>query len=427
MPAGKQPAMASFVKSLYSVYKELHFAYLEINPIVMLDDNSVVPLDMAAKIDETANFLVAQKWGEVDWPPPFGRAAYPEEALIRDMDGRTGASLKLTILNDRGRVWTMVAGGGASVVYADTVADYGWGHELANYGEYSGAPSTEETYVYAKTLFGLMMRYKHPDGKFLIIGGGIANFTDVAATFTGLIKALKEFAADIKEHKIKIWIRRAGPNYLEGLRKVKAASEQLGLGLKVYGPETHITAVIPMALGLAPEIPEPDLSAACGPPVRKMIAVKAKKAPAPTPTPGQHTLVTATPETTSIVYGMQNRAVQGMLDFDYMCKRKKPSVAAMVFPFGGNHYVKFYWGTEEILMPVYTTTKEACQKHPDVVTFINFASFRSVYETTMEAMEYPQIKTVAIIAEGVPEQQTRLLIKAAEMKEVGMIGPATVG
>ena len=39
---------------------ELHFAYLEINPLVMLDDNTVVPLDMAAKLDETANFLTAQ-------------------------------------------------------------------------------------------------------------------------------------------------------------------------------------------------------------------------------------------------------------------------------------------------------------------------------------------------------------------------------
>merc|ERR1719181_1147881 len=161
-----------------------------------------------------------------------------------------------------------------------------------------------------------------------------------------------------------------------------------------------------------------------------MIEVKTKKEPTPQkpPPPGEkHTIVTATPETKSIVYGMQNRAVQGMLDFDFMCKRKTPSVAAMVFPFSGNHFVKFYWGTEEVLMPVYTTTKEACQKHPDVVTFINFASFRSVHETTVEAMQYPQIKTVAIIAEGVPEQQTRELIKMAEMKEIGMIGPATVG
>jgi len=429
VPADKKENLASFILSLFQVYLDLHFAYLEINPLVMLPDKTVVPLDMAAKLDETANFLCAQKWGEVDWPPPFGRAAYPEEAIVRDMDGKTGASLKLTVLNEKGRVWTMVAGGGASVVYADTVADYGWGHELANYGEYSGAPSTQETFMYAKTLLSLMLKYKHPDGKFLIIGGGIANFTDVAATFTGLIQALQHYADDIKSHGIKIWIRRAGPNYLEGLRKVKIASEKLGLGLKVYGPETHITAIIPMALGLSPVIPEPDLSATCGPPVRALIEVKEKKPSTqkPAPPPGTHTLVTATAETTSIVYGMQNRAVQGMLDFDYMCKRKKPSVEAMIFPFSGNHYVKFYWGTEEILMPVYTTTKEAVEKHPKTSVFVNFASFRSVFETSIEAMNYSNIKTVAIIAEGVPEQQTREIIRVAESKGVGLIGPATVG
>merc|ERR1719414_1239648 len=425
----KKAGMSSFIVALFKFYKELHFAYLEINPLVMLADGSVVPLDLAAKVDETANFLCAQKWGDHEWPAPFGRDLYPEEKKIHSLDGKTGASLKLTVLNDKGRVWTMVAGGGASVVYADTVADYGWGHELANYGEYSGAPSTEETFVYAKTLLTLMMKYRHPDGKFLIIGGGIANFTDVAATFTGLIKALTYFAAEIKEHKIKIWIRRAGPNYVEGLRKVKAASDKLGLGLKVYGPETHITAIIPMALGLRPVLPEPDLSEACGPPKRKLIEVKAgqKASQKPAPPPSQHTLVTATSETTSIVYGLQNRAVQGMLDFDFMCKRKKPSVEAMVFPFSGNHFVKFYWGTEEILMPVYTTTQEAVAKSPAVSVFVNFASFRSVFETTMEAMRYPNIKTVAIIAEGVPEQQTRELVKTAEEKKIGMIGPATVG
>lgn len=37
--------------------------------------------------------------------------------------------------------------------------------------------------------------------------------------------------------------------------------------------------------------------------------------------------------TKSIVWGMQTRAVQGMLDFDYVCSREEPSVAAMVYPF----------------------------------------------------------------------------------------------
>jgi hypothetical protein len=34
---------------------------------------------------------------------------------------QTSASLKLAILNPKARIWTMVAGGGASVIYADTV------------------------------------------------------------------------------------------------------------------------------------------------------------------------------------------------------------------------------------------------------------------------------------------------------------------
>merc|ERR1740138_1475334 len=182
-----------------------------------------------------------------------------------------------------------------------------------------------------------------------------------------------------------------------------------------------------MALGLQAALPTPDLSLGTAPPPdRRLIKVtnkKPMKPQKPAPKGERHTIVTATPETTSIVYGLQNRAVQGMLDFDYMCKRKKPSVAAMVFPFSGNHYVKFYWGTEETLMPVYTSTKEAVTKHPDATYFVNFASFRSVHETTMEALTLPSIKTVCVIAEGVPEQQSREIIKVAEAKGVGMIGP----
>ena len=30
----------------------------------------------------------------------------------------------------------------------------------------------KETFTYAKTILSLMCRYKHPEGKFLIIGGG---------------------------------------------------------------------------------------------------------------------------------------------------------------------------------------------------------------------------------------------------------------
>jgi succinyl-CoA synthetase beta subunit len=95
----------------------------------------------------------------MEWPQPFGRTMSAAEETIHAADEKTGlrllpsqpsvqncsmsaapwsaqppyhqaaaagASLKLTILNPKGRVWTMVAGGGASVIYTDTVGDLGY-------------------------------------------------------------------------------------------------------------------------------------------------------------------------------------------------------------------------------------------------------------------------------------------------------------
>ena len=72
-----------------------------------------------------------------------------------------------------------------------------------------------------------------PDGKILIIGGGIANFTNVAATFKGIIRALKEFKAPLIAHKVKIFVRRGGPNYQEGLKAMRLLGESLGVPIKV--------------------------------------------------------------------------------------------------------------------------------------------------------------------------------------------------
>ena len=38
--------------------------------------------------------------------------------------------------------------------------------------------------------------------------------------------------------------------------------------------------------------------------------------------------------------GMQTKAVQGMLDFDFICKRKQPSVAGIIYTFGGQFVSK---------------------------------------------------------------------------------------
>jgi len=236
-----------FVKALYKIFVDLDFTYLEINPFTIVE-NEVIPLDLVARLDDTAYFWNKDKWGDIEFPTPFGRIFTKEEEFIKELDEKTGASLKLTILNPKGRVWLLVAGGGASVIYADTVVDLGFGNELANYGEYSGNPSEEETYLYAKTVIDLMTREKDPRGKILIIGGGIANFTDVAKTFKGIIRALKEYKEKLRENNVKIYVRRGGPNYKEGLKLMKELGEELGVPIEVYGPELPMTRVVTLAL-----------------------------------------------------------------------------------------------------------------------------------------------------------------------------------
>ena len=245
--ADRKKRIAGFIKALFKFYADLNFTYLEINPLAVTE-NCIIPLDLAAKLDSTAEFESGGKWGDIEFPAPFGRTLSEEEAYIEELDSKTGASLKLTVLNPEGRVWTMVAGGGASVIYADTITDLGYMSEMANYGEYSGDPSEEFTYLYAKTILDLMTRKKNPKGKFLLIGGGIANFTDVANTFKGIIKALKEYQNRLQENKVKIYVRRGGPNYQEGLSQMRTLGEKLGIPIEVYGPETHMTKIVSIAL-----------------------------------------------------------------------------------------------------------------------------------------------------------------------------------
>ncbi len=432
---------------------------------------------MAAKLDQTADFLCGPKWAiardvatsrpvangsggvkadrgpPMVWPAPFGRDLTKEEAYIQKLDASTGASLKLTVLNQEGRVWTMVAGGGASVVYSDAIAAAGFAHELANYGEYSGAPTEGQTYEYAKTIIDLITRGKpHPEGKILIIGGGIANFTNVAATFKGIIRALEQYRSALIRHSVKIFVRRGGPNYQEGLKAMRLLGESLGVEIQVFGPETHITDIVPLALGVQKPAHAPQ------PTVESVVAAAKKaNANAGASAPEEHTVGAVHADgsreqpsdnivrfeatdahtrpfyrpfdetTRSLVFGLQPRAIQGMLDFDFSCGRKTPSVAAMIYPFGGHHIQKFYWGTKETLLPVYTSIEEAVKKHADADVVVNFSSSRSVYSSTLDILRFPQIKAIALIAEGVPERHARELLHLAEKKNVLIIGPATVG
>jgi succinyl-CoA synthetase alpha subunit len=131
-------------------------------------------------------------------------------------------------------------------------------------------------------------------------------------------------------------------------------------------------------------------------------------------------------DTRAFIYGAQLNAVQRMLDFDYLCRKDEPSVVAMITPERGG-FETFFWGTREVRIPRLRSISEAVSKFPKADVMVNFASQRSAFDTTMEALGTETIRTIAVIAEGVPERHARILSATAKQKGKWIIGPATVG
>jgi succinyl-CoA synthetase alpha subunit len=130
--------------------------------------------------------------------------------------------------------------------------------------------------------------------------------------------------------------------------------------------------------------------------------------------------------TQAIFYNQHPEPIQRMLDYDFLCKKDIPSIAAIINP-AGNGIHKCFFGNKEILIPVYQTTADAAKHHPNADVFINFASMRSAFATSKEAIAIKTICTISIIAEGMPENEARELIRLAKINKKWLIGPATVG
>lgn len=248
LPVEIRAKVENFIKMCFEFFMDVDATLLEMNPFTLNENGEAFPLDIRVELDDTAGYRNGVKWGDIEFPLPFGRTLTSAEEFVHSMDEKTGASLKFTVLNPKGRVWLMVAGGGASVIYTDTVGDLGFASELGNYGEYSGAPNTSETYQYAKTV--LQCATANPDGRgrALLVGGGIANFTDVAATFKGIIAALCEESEAIKAANMRLFVRRGGPNYQKGLAEMRKIGDELGIPVEVYGPESSMTGICKLAI-----------------------------------------------------------------------------------------------------------------------------------------------------------------------------------
>ena len=174
--------------ALVNVFDEAHMTLLEINPYT-LEENSLHILDVAIEVDDAGELLVSS-WTEKDMRYP-ARDKRQEEIMVQKLNKDSPASFSLEVINPDGAVFLLLSGGGASIVVADEIYSLGYGSSIANYGEYSGNPTEDETTLYTRQVIKLLVASSAPH-KVLFIGGAVANFTNIAATFNGVIKALHE-------------------------------------------------------------------------------------------------------------------------------------------------------------------------------------------------------------------------------------------
>ena len=227
------------LEAMLSLFKQEHFTLLEINTYILTKTKDIQLLDAAIEIDDTGSFF-ANGWSVDDLRSPMtpNKSSKSEDA-VAELNDSSPASFNLSVLNPDGSIFLLLSGGGASVVVADEVHNHGYGKQIANYGEYSGNPTEHETYLYASALIDLLLE-SAAKKKVLFIGGAVANFTDIANTFAGIIRAIDDNATQMQLQGVKVFVRRGGPRQEIGLKRIRQALEGYSLLGEVYDPSTSI-------------------------------------------------------------------------------------------------------------------------------------------------------------------------------------------
>ena len=229
--------MAEFASKMFTCFDSEDAQYLEVNPVVLREqEGELIALDAVTLLDADAKFR------HPDWnfafAAEFGRAYSKHEMEVMAVDSKIKGSVKFIEIPG-GDTAMLPAGGGASVYYSDAVVARGG--KLANYAEYSGDPPDWAVEVLTDKVCSL------PGIKNIIVGGAIANFTDVKKTFGGIINGFRKAKSEGKLKDVKIWVRRGGPREKEGLDAMRALKDE-GFDINVFDRNTPLTDIVDKAL-----------------------------------------------------------------------------------------------------------------------------------------------------------------------------------
>ncbi|OHA17179.1 MAG: hypothetical protein A3G52_01625 [Candidatus Taylorbacteria bacterium RIFCSPLOWO2_12_FULL_43_20] len=228
---GNIPLPRPLIDKLLSLFFSEDCVLLEINPLVESEKNGKkiwMALDAKIKLDSTAS-------GRHDWnypPRSSGHAPTLREIEAKKIDdgdyrGTAGSSF----FDMEGDIGILASGGGASLMALDALIKKKG--KPANYTEYSGNPSKEKVEKLTKIVLS------KPGLSGLWVIGGVANFTDIYETLSGLVDGLKKARQELSlTIDYPIVIRRGGPRDEEAFAML---AEVKDFDFHIYGRETSIS------------------------------------------------------------------------------------------------------------------------------------------------------------------------------------------
>ena len=185
LPEKSKPAAKNLIESIYKILIEKDASLIEVNPLVLSEDDSLVCLD--AKINFDDNALYRQ----------------PEILSLRDFNEEDPIEIEaskhdLSYIKLDGKIGCMVNGAGLAMATMDIIKLYG--SEPANFLDVGGGASKEKV----SAAFKIILSDKNVKGILINIFGGIMRCNVLAE---GVVSAAKE-----SNLNIPLVVRLAGTN-----------------------------------------------------------------------------------------------------------------------------------------------------------------------------------------------------------------------
>jgi ATP citrate (pro-S)-lyase len=128
-----------------------------------------------------------------------------------------------------------------------------------------------------------------------------------------------------------------------------------------------------------------------------------------------------------VCLGSHPAIIQSMLDYDYLCGSKTPSVVAIIS--SGRKQERYFWGEAEIEIPVFASLEQLPPAQRATINgVLSVQSGRRVLSGMADALrQLPKLRVGVLFAEQTPEAHALELADLARKHQVRLIGPASVG